>query len=462
MIRRLQTVRVKLTLWYIVLLGLTLLLFSGYIALRLESSLNDQTDTALQVGVSQVISVLDTTGTTPALPNTSMAQDVSRRLTQAGFNVWIRSNDGTTISHSGGLSDASTTTSITSGYGTVIFENAEWRVYYQKIEGADGTSIGWIEIARSLEAIGGTMDHLYYDILTAVPFALILAGVGGLFLAVRALRPIDHITRTAQAISGGDLSQRIAHKGPADEIGRLTATLDSMLDRLQTAFERERQFSADVSHELRTPLTAIKGRVEVSLNQPRSPDEYEATLRAIDQDAARLIRLTTDLLLLSRLERGNLPWQPYTVDLSDLLLSLVDYIQPLVESRQLNVQKDIPPTLLVQGDLDQLMRLFLNLLDNAIKYSRSAGELSIQARLLDGCAQVAICDSGPGIAPEHIAHLFERFYRIEADRSRESGGAGLGLAIAAEIARWHKAKIEVYSAVGYGTTFTITLPLPPK
>src|SRR5689334_10208069 len=132
MIRRLQTIRVKLTLWYMVLLGFTLLLFSGYIALRLESSLSDQTDSALQVGVSQVISVLDTTETTPALLNTSAAQDVSRRLTQAGFNVWLRLNDGTTISHIGGLAEASATTPITSGYRTATFDNAEWRVYYQK------------------------------------------------------------------------------------------------------------------------------------------------------------------------------------------------------------------------------------------------------------------------------------------------------------------------------------------
>ncbi len=460
--KRFQTVRVRLTLWYIVLLGLTLLLFSGYIALRLESTLSDQTDSALQVGVSQVISVLDTTGTTPSLMNTPEAQDVSRRLTQAGFNVWIRSSEGLAVGRIGDFGDFAAPTPITAGYKTVMIDSAEWRVYYQEIQGAGGTGIGWIEITRSLEAIGSTLDRLYVQIFLAVPFALILAGVSGLFLAERALRPIDQITRTAQAISAGDFSQRIAHKGPSDEIGRLTATLDSMLDRLQTAFERERQFSADVSHELRTPLTAIKGRIEVSLNQPRPPDEYEATLRAIDQDAARLIRLTTDLLLLSRLERGGLPWQPYTVDLSDLLLSLVEYVQPLVETRQLNVQKDIPLTLLVQGDLDQLMRLFLNLLDNAIKYTPSAGKLTIQARILDGHAQVAICDSGPGIASGHIPHLFERFYRIDADRSRESGGAGLGLAIAAEIARSHKGKIEVQSTVGHGTTFTVMLPLPPK
>jgi heavy metal sensor kinase len=462
MINRFRTVRVRLTLWYMMLLGFTLLLFSGYIALRLESSLSDQTDSALQVGVSQVISILDTTEDKPLLMNTATAQNVSHRLAQAGFNVWIRSNDGTVLNHIGDSADIAALAPIVPGYNTLTFDNAEWRIYRQKIEGANGTSIGWIEIARWLEAIGGTLDRLYIQILLAVPFALVLAGVSGLFLAERALRPIDLITRTAQAISSGDLSQRIAHKGPADEIGRLTATLDSMLDRLQTAFERERHFSADVSHELRTPLTAIKGRVEVSLNQPRTATEYEETLRAIDRDAARLIRLTTDLLLLSRLERGSLPWHPHTVDLSDLLRSLVDYVQPLAEARQVNVQADISLGLLVQGDLDQLMRLFLNLFDNAIKYALSAGKVVVQARIVNGHAEVTVCDSGPGIAPEHIPHLFERFYRIEEDRSRGTGGAGLGLAIAAEIARWHKGRIEVQSTIGHGATFMVMLPLLPK
>jgi heavy metal sensor kinase len=310
--------------------------------------------------------------------------------------------------------------------------------------------------------VDDTVENLRTQILLGLPLILMLAGLGGYFLANRALRPIDRITRTAQAISASQLDQRIGYTGPQDEVGRLATTFDNMLDRLQKAFERERRFTADASHELRTPLTALKGRLGVTLSQPRTPAEYENALRDLEQEVDRLIRLSTDLLFLARLDQRRLPWQPQALDLSDLLSAVVEQMRPLAEDKGLVLTEEVPPALSILGDPDHLIRLFVNLLDNAIKYTPPGGQVVLRAGKERTGVWVAISDTGPGIPPEHLPHLFERFYRVEESRSRPSGGAGLGLAIAHEIARWHGGIIEAQSEPGHGATFTVHLPLQPR
>jgi heavy metal sensor kinase len=301
-------------------------------------------------------------------------------------------------------------------------------------------------------------DELLKEMLMSVPVVLIAAALGGLFLANRALKPIDQIARTAQEISAGELSRRIGDRGAADEVGRLARMFDQMLDRLQDAFEREKRFTADASHELRTPLTAIKGRIGMILSQSRTQAQYENTLRQLDIQVDRMIRLTNDLLFLSRLEQQRLPWNPVTLDLSNLLEATVEQMRPLAEERQINLLEDIKPGLFIQGEPDHLIRVFLNLLDNAVKYTPAKGQVRIQAAYQNGKVWITVSDTGAGIAPEHLPHLFERFYRVEAARSRQAGGSGLGLAIAYELTRLHNGTLAVQSQINQGTTFTILLP----
>jgi heavy metal sensor kinase len=281
------------------------------------------------------------------------------------------------------------------------------------------------------------------------------------------LRPIDKITQTARAINASDLEGRINYEGANDEVGRLARTFDSMLDRLQGGFERERRFTADAAHELRTPLTALKGRIGVTLSQPRQPAVYEDALREMEGQVDRLVRLSNDLLFMARLDHreGGSPLD--VIALSDLLAALVDQVRPLAEAKAIALVESVPPGLMVKGDMDLLIRLFLNLLDNAIKYTPSTGKIRVEAEKRADRICVSISDTGPGIPPEQLPHLFERFYRAESDRMRRrgqhvqaQGGAGLGLAIAREIARAHGGTLTVQSDLGEGSTFTFCIPVP--
>jgi heavy metal sensor kinase len=244
----------------------------------------------------------------------------------------------------------------------------------------------------------------------------------------------------------------------SEELGRLAAAFDRMLERLDQAFQRERRFVADVAHELRTPLTALRGRIEVTLTRPRSRSEYEHTLRALETEVARLTRLSEDLLLLARFDRGAHAPRLAQVDLSALLASVAEQVRPLAQARGQELAEDIQPDLRLRADPDQLIRLFLNLLDNALKFTGDGGRIGLAARRDGAAIAVEVSDTGAGIGPDHLDRIFDRFYRAEGSRARATGGQGLGLAIAGEIARAHGGTVSASSRLGEGSTFSVTLP----
>jgi len=455
----LGTLRIRLTLWYVLLLGLSLFLFSGYLYIQLEHSLLAQTDVQLKLASAQAFANLeDEDGKNPgAFPNTENYQYTARRLSEAGLAVRLIAPNGKVLNGFGKYRELPTWVPTAPGYTTLTTGETRWRIYSQRIQVLNRPIINWLQVGQSLESVQKTLESLSGEILLGLPLVLVLAGLGGLFLANRALRPIDRITHTAQAISANDLTRRIGYQGAVDEVGRLAITFDRMLDRLQEAFDRERRFTADASHELRTPLTVIKGRISVTLSQSRTPTEYVNTMLALEQQVDRLIRLSTDLLFLARLEGGRLRFSPSALVLSDLLETILEQAQPLAELRHITLSGNIPSSLLIYGDLDYLIRLFLNLVDNAIKYTPIGGKVTLQAEAKGTEVRVAVSDTGAGIPPEHLPHLFERFYRVETARSRSTGGAGLGLAIAWEIAHWHGGTLSVQSKQGLGTTFTVHL-----
>jgi heavy metal sensor kinase len=253
-------------------------------------------------------------------------------------------------------------------------------------------------------------------------------------------------------------------------VGRLARTFDAMLARLDEAFRRQRQFTADASHELRTPLTVIKGDIGVALNRPRGAAEYRRVLAELEDEVDRLTRLVEDLLLLARADTGRPLLQPESLDLAGLLRAVADQVRPLAEAKGLTLHLQVPDSLPLNGDPDKLIRLFLNLLDNAVKYTPAGGQVTLQATAAVGgwssavtseaspAVIVQVTDTGPGIPPEHLAHIFERFYRADESRSRAAGGSGLGLAIARWIAEAHGGRIEVDSEPGRGSTFSVWLP----
>jgi heavy metal sensor kinase len=321
--------------------------------------------------------------------------------------------------------------------------------------------LGSINVKLSLARNDQELEAIRWTLQIAIVLELVLLVVGlVLLLNTQIFAPLQRMADKMRTIAAGDLSQRIGHVDPMNEIGGLANTFDHMIDKLQAAFDREKRFTADASHELRTPLTALKGRIGVTLTRPRSPEEYQRTLRKLEEEVDRLARLSNDLLFLARLEQNRLPPHLEEQEFSDLLHAIVDQMLPLAEGKGIRLVEQISPDLAVQGDADHLIRLFINLLDNAIKYTPRGGQIRIQADRNGGKVRTAISDTGPGISPEHQAQVFDRFYRAEADRSRSSGGAGLGLAIAAEIARAHRGSIEVQSKLEQGTTFSVYLPAP--
>lgn len=447
--------RLRLTAWYVALLALTLAAFCGYLYVRLEQSLLAQLDAALAVAASQA--PLQAGGANRAARFTTDAAAVGQ-LTAAGFGLRLLDSNGQ-VRDALGAAAAPVTLPLVPGHATVETDATRWRIYTQPAAGSDGSTVCWLQVIQPLAPVQEALEGLSRQMLLGFPLALLLAAAGGLFLARRALAPVDRMTSTAAALSASDLTRRIGYRGPPDELGRLATTFDAMLDRLAAAFARERRFTADAAHELRTPLTALKGRIEVALSRPRPAEEYAATLRALADDVDRLARLSNDLLLLARLDDGELRPEHEPIRLEALLESVVESVRDLAEVRGLTIHCAPATALTVAGDLSQLSRLFLNLIDNALKFTPPAGVISVGLAADGAWAVVTVSDTGPGIAPDHLPLLGRRFYRGDVDRARGAGGSGLGLAIAGEIARAHGGALTFASSPGQGTIITVRLPV---
>ena len=322
-----------------------------------------------------------------------------------------------------------------------------------------GVILGALEVGQAQDNVSDTLSRLLLIVGIAYPVALVLASLGGIFLAGRALSPIDNITRAARQISAEDLNQRLNLRLPNDEVGRLARTFDEMIARLDDAFRRQRQFTTDASHELRTPLTIIKGQIDVSLQKERGSEDYRQVLQAVNEEVDRLIRLAGSLLTLTRADAGQIPLSFEDIDVAEVVTGVSEQVRPTAVDKSVKLQIDPPPPpVSVQADEDLLLQLMLNLLDNAIKYTQSGGEVTVGWKVSGNQVELRVQDTGIGISHEHIPYLFDRFYRADKARSRAEGGVGLGLAISRWIADVHGGSISVDSAPGKGSTFVVLLP----
>jgi signal transduction histidine kinase len=302
--------------------------------------------------------------------------------------------------------------------------------------------------------------------------ALLVAAIGGFWLAGKALRPVKMITRTANEINATDLRRRL-HLKRRDEFGELAATFDQMLARLEAAFKRQTQFTTDASHELRTPLTIIDLEINRALTQLERPEEYRQILEQIRAENGQMTYIVNNLLTLARADTGQLVLQREVVDVSDIALACVERLLSLAHQSHITLSTGTLPELLVSGDPQYLSRMFMNLIENAIKYTSGIGsrvhvELACEQ---ERWAVVRVQDDGPGIAEEHLPWLFERFYRVDKTRARkieqtsvapgkqDPGGTGLGLAIVQWISQAHGGEVRVESKPGSGSVFQVRLPL---
>ena len=322
----------------------------------------------------------------------------------------------------------------------------------------DGAILGVLEVGQSEDDVAETLASLLLILGIAYPVTLVVAGFGGVFLARRALSPIDSITRAARYASAEDLGQRLNLRLPDDEVGRLARTFDEMIARLDDAFRRQRQFTSDASHELRTPLTVIKGQIDVSLQKEREPEAYRQVLQAVNEEVDRLIRLAGSLLTLTRADAGQIPLTFERVDVPEVVTGVLEQVRSTAIDKGVRLQLDPGSPATIQADEDLLLQLMLNLLDNAFKYTPPGGQVNAGWRMNGSQVELWVQDTGIGIAHEHFAYLFDRFYCVDKARSRADGGVGLGLAISRWIAEAHGGSIRVESAPGKGSTFTVLLP----
>jgi heavy metal sensor kinase len=262
----------------------------------------------------------------------------------------------------------------------------------------------------------------------------------------------------ARTITETNLETRIKIDNAAEELAVLVTSFNELLSRLDQSFDTMRRFVADASHELRTPISVIRGEADVALSQERSAAEYRDSLVVVLDEARRLSRLVDDLLNLARADAGHVRLQTHDFYLNELLAECCRSVQGLAHTRGLTLKCLTEGDLQFTGDEQLLRRLVINLLDNAIRYTPSGGEVRAELQAGGGSVRLRVSDTGIGIAPEDAARVFERFYRAGEDRSRQNGGFGLGLAIVRWIAESHRGGVECTSLPGQGSTFTVTLP----
>lgn len=453
--KRFKTIRVRFALWTATFVALVLIVLGTYIYFSLQRTLYQTVDNELKLAAETVLSVALEDGRIsndePFLTNPRMSASRSR-----GISLKLTNVEGDLLFdvgvHAPDLKlDNITEPAFDTYYNPTL--NTEVRAYGEPVM-INGERVAMVQVAQALNSVDEVMNRLLVALAFGVPLVVITAAIGSYILVARALEPIDKMTRTARIISASDLSARLNLTKTDDEVSRLAETFDEMLDRLESSFERERRFLADASHELRTPLTAMQSILSVMREQRRTPEDYERAMDDLSEVNARMRGLVEKLLLVARSESPAAMAHEH-VRLDELLRDICETMQPVAEQRGLSLRCECIQDICVTGDTDALLRMFLNLIDNALKYTER-GMVTVQAESAGRQARVRVIDTGKGIAPQDLPHIFDRFYR--ADPSRSEAGFGLGLSIVRDIARQHGGNVEVSSVAGRGTIFTVTLP----
>jgi len=480
----------------VLVLGLVLVLFGSVVYLVLSNSLHSGLDDLLHSRFEQLIEGYNTNNGQINLQE----QDESGPSQPVEGEIWLLLDvQGKLIQRAGRINESDTrllfnlavsyslhqyqqiyqSFKVSSTNPASIIKQFDYRFYFAPVV-VSGQKVGTLVLGRSREAVEETLHQLLLVLLLAAPAALLFSALGGYWLATRAMRPVRTIIKAANEIEVTDLSRRLNLKGPQDELGELAATFDRMIARLEEAFNRQRQFTADASHELRTPLTIIDLEVSRALTRKRTPQEYQRALEIIQSENSYMSRLVGDLLTLARADVGQAIPQLEDLDLSDLVLEVVERLSPL--SRQKGVELLIGelPELLICGNHTYLTQMLTNLIENGIKFTSGNGNWVrvVTGKIYEKWAYIRVADDGPGISAEHLPHLFDRFYQVDQVRGHSesqleqegvsltetasaTGGSGLGLSIVKWVATSHKGEVKVESQPGVGTVFEVWLPLIP-
>jgi two-component system, OmpR family, sensor kinase len=446
-------IRIRLTLLFALAMTVVLSSVGAFLYLRLGASLDEQLDDSLEARAATLLGVV---GTAPVDETTLSGDD--EEFAQ------VLASDGSVVASTRGLADAS----LLSGTELVRARGAEIMVE-REVRLPDGGDVPARLLAMPVEGdrvlvVGAslgdrdeTLQRLLAQLLIGGPAALLLASGAAYLLAGAALRPVEAMRRGANEISAETAGRRLPLPNSDDEIFRLGETLNAMLDRLDEGLRRERRFVADAGHELRTPLALLQTELELALRRPRSRPELETALGSASEEVERLARLAEDLLVLASTEDGTLPLKPSEFSVRELLESVARRFAARAGEHERPLEVEAPRDQTGWGDPVRLEQALGNLVDNALRHG--CGPVRLEAAREDGRLAFRVRDHGPGFPPEFLPHAFERFSR--ADDARPRGGAGLGLALVAAVARAHGGGVTASNAAPGGAVVTIAIPSTP-
>jgi len=480
----LDSVRVRLTLWYSLVLAFVLLLLAVFTYFLYWRSISQRTDAGLVELADAFVTTFhaelkDETGT-DAVKNAAHVAMLEHRFRYTAIALFSptrqfleSSLELPTIGPSREQIPANLFSS--SDLESLVTEAASHRSALRSISGGRG---GFRAFVRPLPAAGQNftlvvlqslhpqqemMEDIRNTFLGAIPVALILASIGGYFLARKSLAPVAAMASQARHMGAENLHDRLEVANQRDELGQLAISFNQLLERLEKSFELQRRFVADASHELRTPVAILRGETEVTLSKPdRAPEEYRETLAILRDESKRLAHIVEDLFTLTRADAGQYPLALRELYLDELASDVLHHARTLAMAKSITLSSSIDPDLPLPADESLFRRLLFNLLDNGIKYTPEGGTVSLCCKKLEQQYVVSVTDTGPGIPREIQARIFERFFRADKTRSRDTGGAGLGLSIARWIAEAHHGRLELTRSDSSGSTFTLYLPIAPS
>ena len=465
---RFNSIQTRLTAWYVVLLGIILILFSVFLNFFLSQRLYESVDNSLKVSATVVARSATMKFTQPPLPG--MERFFEQFLGYENLNKFYRIYDGSgNVGSRSKNVDASKFPLTQAAYADALTGITSYETF--QIDGIHPVRVitmpvlrgqdlvNLVQVGTSLDAVQETLKNLKIFLFTAVPLVLLMATLLGRLMSRRALKPVSKIIQTAREVGGGvDLSKRIPVPEVRDELGQLATTFNDMMDRLERSFSQVRQFSSDASHELRTPLTVLQGQNELILNKERDAKEYQEVISSNLEEINYMSKVLEDLFILSRSDENQIQLECKPMNLREVIDEVFDHAQALADEKNIEISIAFLEPVLINGDAVRLRQMIWNILHNAIKYTQMGGQVKISLEDKGDSAFLTIQDTGIGIPEEHLPNIFNRFFRVDKSRSREEGGSGLGLSICKHIVEAHKGQIEVESQLGKGTKFKIRLP----
>jgi heavy metal sensor kinase len=464
-----ETIRARLTLWYVSALALALAVASIAIYLLLARALEDRVDGNLRSLIAIAATSLSN-DLAEGQDIESAARSTATELASSDQMVAVFSADGRLLAEAGREPDLALTLpgGAPPNQDAILYTAAEsdepddrHRIAVQHLT-LKPSGVEYIVMAgNSLEMTDDELRSLRGVLLSIGPLMIVVAAIGGWFLARQSLAPVMQMADRARRISGDAANERLPVANPRDELGRLAQTFNELLERLGSSLSQQRQFMADASHELRTPVATARTAASVALQQPhREEHDYRETLQIVEQQTVRLSRIVEDMFLLARADAGHLPLRKTRMYLDEVLADVARSARVLSASRQVAIVVSGETSAAMVGDEELVRRLFVNLIDNAVRYSADRSGIRIELRRTSAGYETAVIDQGAGIPAHAHAAIFERFFRGDPSRARDhasASGAGLGLSLARWIARAHGGDVTLTDSSPSGTTFTVSL-----